>query len=102
MLSVPPKPVYPQHPHPIYLLPNICSVVFPLHKVVPCGTQRCAKGKGHFNYFQRKKKSFPTPKKDKMNVEGMVDMLGLHLQKFAQLSTVWQEFSSHNTTDIWQ
>ena len=60
------------------------------------------RGKGILITSNEKKKSFPTPKKDKMNVEGMVDMLGPHLQKFAQLSTVWQEFSSHNTTDIWQ
>jgi hypothetical protein len=60
------------------------------------------RGKGIVITSNEKKKTFPTPKKDKRNVEGMVNMLGPHLQKFAQLSAVWQEFSSHNTTDIWQ
>jgi hypothetical protein len=93
---------YPLHLHPFYLLPNICSIVTPVHKVVPCGTQRCPKGKGHSTYFPRKKTPSLPPKKDKINIEGMVDMLGTHLQKIAQLSTVWQELYSHNTPDNWQ
>ncbi len=60
------------------------------------------RGKGILITSDEKENYFPTPKKDKMNVEGMVDMLGPHLQTFAQLSTVWQELSSRNTPDNWQ
>lgn len=49
-----------------------------------------------------KKKTFTTSINDQNNVEGAIDILGRHLQKFAQLETVWQEFSSRNTGENWQ
>ncbi len=52
----------------------------------------------------RKKRTFTTSINDQNNVEGTIDMLGRHLQKFAQWATVWQwqEFSSRNTGENWQ
>jgi hypothetical protein len=47
----------PKDPHPIYLLPNICSVGAPVCKVVPCGLQRCTKVKGASKNCPRKAKS---------------------------------------------
>ena len=50
----------------------------------------------------KKKRTFTTSINDQNNVEGTIDMLGRQLQKFAQLETVWQEFSSRNTGENWQ
>jgi hypothetical protein len=58
--------------------------------------------RGFTNTTHEKKRTFTTSINDQNNVERTIDMLGRHLQKFAQLETVWQEFSSRNTGENWQ
>jgi hypothetical protein len=86
----------PSTSYPIFAqLSHLCTKLF---RVKHNDVQR---GKGLTITSHEKKYAFLTRKQDKMNVEGLVRMLGRHLQKFAQLSTVCQELSSSNTADNW-
>ena len=83
--------------YPIFAqLEHLCAKLF--H--VDCNDAH--RWKGIQKIAHDKKRTFTTSINDQNNVERTIGMLGRHLQKFAQLETVWQEFSSRNTGENWQ
>ena len=49
-----------------------------------------------------KKRHFHTRSMNQIDMQETIDMLGRHLYNLAQLSAVWQEFSSCNTDEKWR
>ena len=102
MLFVQPNLVYPQQPYPIFLLPNICSVVAPVCKIAPSGVQRCTQVKGATKKTNEKKKPSTLTQTTKTRWKGRYTCKEHPPPIFAHLQQLPQQFSSPNIDPNWQ